>query len=276
MEQTIAHGGASLLHFKGRVDSDFFDKTPHSHDECEVFINLHGQMTVFVENQTYRHDAGEIRIYASNELHFAAAESSMNMEWFQITLKRSYLDDRPALKSVFFDRKKGTGNVFISEKYDELVTLCFETLKKANRKSALAENYFNCNVERILCILNEKEFNVSVAVKQNRSLKTIINLIDENFLKLNSTTELYELTHFSPSYVRFLFKRYLNTTPHRFIVIKKMNAARELLAKGASVSAACYEAGFNDYSNFITSFRKLYGVTPKKYRQTFENSPKSK
>ena len=39
-----------------------------------------------------------------------------------------------------------------------------------------------------------------------------------------------------------------------------------MLDNGASISEACFNSGFEDYANFITLFRKNYGVTPKKHR----------
>ncbi|MBQ3028199.1 MAG: AraC family transcriptional regulator, partial [Lachnospiraceae bacterium] len=42
--------------------------------------------------------------------------------------------------------------------------------------------------------------------------------------------------------------------------------AKALLQEGASVTEACYRSGFNDYANFIRSFKKVTGVSPGKYR----------
>ena len=41
---------------------------------------------------------------------------------------------------------------------------------------------------------------------------------------------------------------------------------------GKSVLSACMESGFSDYSSFVKSFRKLYGITPMEYREQLKNA----
>lgn len=38
------------------------------------------------------------------------------------------------------------------------------------------------------------------------------------------------------------------------------------LEEGVSVLNACTESGFPDYSSFLKTFRRLYGITPAEYR----------
>jgi AraC-like DNA-binding protein len=35
---------------------------------------------------------------------------------------------------------------------------------------------------------------------------------------------------------------------------------------GRNVTEACFESGFQNYNNFITTFRKSTGYTPKQYK----------
>lgn len=46
-----------------------------------------------------------------------------------------------------------------------------------------------------------------------------------------------------------------------------MELAKVLLLSGATVTEACYGAGFGDYSHFIADFRREVGVTPAKFRE---------
>jgi AraC-like DNA-binding protein len=41
--------------------------------------------------------------------------------------------------------------------------------------------------------------------------------------------------------------------------------ARELLKDNKQITEVCSLCGFGDYSNFIRSFRKEFGTSPKKY-----------
>jgi AraC-like DNA-binding protein len=41
---------------------------------------------------------------------------------------------------------------------------------------------------------------------------------------------------------------------------------------GKSVLSACLESGFSDYSSFVKTFRKLYGITPAEYREQLRSA----
>ena len=46
----------------------------------------------------------------------------------------------------------------------------------------------------------------------------------------------------------------------------RMQHCRKALEDGVSVLNACTESGFPDYSSFLKTFRRLYGITPAEYR----------
>ena len=68
------------------------------------------------------------------------------------------------------------------------------------------------------------------------------------------------------------FKKYLSMTPKRYLEDRKLSQACMLLRQNYSVTDACYESGFDDYSHFIAIFKKNFGITPLKYKKNILNS----
>lgn len=68
-------------------------------------------------------------------------------------------------------------------------------------------------------------------------------------------------------YLSHLFKNETESSIFQYILVKRVALAKELLASGANVTEACHGAGFNDYSNFIRSFRLTTGYTPEQFRR---------
>ncbi|MBL6457666.1 helix-turn-helix transcriptional regulator [Belnapia sp. T6] len=65
-----------------------------------------------------------------------------------------------------------------------------------------------------------------------------------------------------------LFTRVLGVTPHQHLVRARLRrAARLLSAEGSSISDIAYEVGFGDLSNFIRTFRRAAGVSPRGFRR---------
>ena len=261
--RTVRRRDITVHHVCGNVQPDFWSEAYHSHDHAEVFIHVEGQMELFIENNVYHHNANEIRLYAPGELHVGRCDRDQHMEWYQISLPSAFLKEHPALADRIVNRQKGTDNLFISKKQDTLVSLLEEIFK--THGSPLGEHYLLANVIKILCILNEPENNIEVGMGKNESLQAILEAVNTNLTGLKTVEDITALTHFSESYIHKLFKKYLNITPHKYLTERKMESARAHLALGASISEACYLAGFDSYANFITSFKKHFGVTPKNY-----------
>ena len=68
------------------------------------------------------------------------------------------------------------------------------------------------------------------------------------------------------------FKNYTGESVSHYITDLRMQEFRYALLRGTSVLAACLESGFSDYSSFVKTFRKLYGITPVEYREQLRNA----
>ena len=81
-------------------------------------------------------------------------------------------------------------------------------------------------------------------------------------------TRMAEKLGLHPVYLSSQFKRYTGLTVRDYHIDRRITRARMLLEKGLNVSEACMEAGFNDYANFIRTFKKRTGLTPGTFRRT--------
>ena len=98
-------------------------------------------------------------------------------------------------------------------------------------------------------------------------IQKILNFINKNYchhITLGQAANIINLSkfHFEKiflSEVGISFKKYLN--------IFRLYKAAELLRSNHTVSITdvCFDMGFNDFSNFITQFRKTFGCSPKKF-----------
>ncbi len=263
--RTVQHNEILIHHISGNIPSTFWSESYHSHDIAEVFIHVQGQMDLFIENNVYHHNSNEIRVYAPGELHFGKWDHDQDMEWYQISLSHTFLKANPALASKIVNRRWGEGNLFISRKQETIISLAEEIFKA--QESPLSEHYLYANVIKILCILNEPENNIGVQMGKNECLQEIMEIINQNLIHIKTIRDITDLTHFSESYIHQLFKKHLNLTPHKYLTMKKMERAKKFLENGASISEACFRSGFDNYANFITSFKKHFGVTPKNHRK---------
>jgi AraC family transcriptional regulator len=72
----------------------------------------------------------------------------------------------------------------------------------------------------------------------------------------------------SPFHFLRVFSRVLEVTPHQYLVRSRLRRAARLLADGAtSITDVAFEVGFGDVSNFIRSFHRAAGVSPRLFRR---------
>jgi AraC-like DNA-binding protein len=62
------------------------------------------------------------------------------------------------------------------------------------------------------------------------------------------------------------FAREIGTTPHAYLVQRRVCLARQLLAAGETPAQAAISAGFADQSHMTRAFLRHLGITPGRYR----------
>ncbi|HET9451963.1 MAG TPA: helix-turn-helix transcriptional regulator [Aggregicoccus sp.] len=63
-----------------------------------------------------------------------------------------------------------------------------------------------------------------------------------------------------------LFRAVLGVTPHQYLVRARLRHAARLLATGAPITVIAYDVGFGDLSNFVRTFHRAAGVSPRAFR----------
>lgn len=81
-----------------------------------------------------------------------------------------------------------------------------------------------------------------------------------------TTVKLAQELYASREHLSRAFKECTMESIHSYLTHLRMQHCRKALEDGVSVLNACTESGFQDYSSFLKTFRRLYGITPAEYR----------
>src|SRR6202140_3021434 len=72
----------------------------------------------------------------------------------------------------------------------------------------------------------------------------------------------------SPFHFLRLFSSVLGVTPHKYLVRSRLRHAGALLADDElSITDVAYDVGFGDLSNFVRTFHRAAGVSPRRFRE---------
>jgi AraC-like DNA-binding protein len=79
----------------------------------------------------------------------------------------------------------------------------------------------------------------------------------------------------SPFHFLRLFARVLGLTPHQYLIRARLRrAARLLVEDKRSITDIAFDVGFADLSNFVRSFHRAAGVSPRRFRQAAKGERK--
>jgi AraC family transcriptional regulator len=98
-------------------------------------------------------------------------------------------------------------------------------------------------------------------------LGQVIDYIHANLAGELSIVELARIAQTSAFHFARGFKLSTGVTPHQYVLERRIETARGLLADGhLSIADVSYACGFATQAHLTTVFRRLVGVTPKAYR----------
>lgn len=259
-----------------RIDVKYVDMMPeqtdktnasHVHPECEIYINLSGDVSFMVEKHIYPITPGSIIITRPYEYHHCVYHSDDHHRhfWILFSIPGDNDEIKKQLFSKFFDRMAGINNhlKLAKNEEDQLIALCH---KLAEGNVSTLETY--TGFYNLISLIDRASAVSEKKPNYPSEIDTALSFIDRNFK--NSTLSVQEIATHAGVSVNTLerhFRSSLSISPNSYLKKKRLACAAELLFFGKTVSEACEESGFSDYSHFIALFKSTYGTTPLKYKK---------
>ncbi|HEV9036475.1 MAG TPA: AraC family transcriptional regulator [Puia sp.] len=131
--------------------------------------------------------------------------------------------------------------------------------------------YFLCNRHRSLLGVNpisdiDNEDDLSL-------IREVESYISEYYCSDTFTVDsILKKTYTSYHRLNFLFKSIHGMTISEYIRNKRIEKSKEMIADNVkSISQIAYEIGYSSISNYILAFKKVYQITPGKYKKQIDN-----
>lgn len=105
-----------------------------------------------------------------------------------------------------------------------------------------------------------------VRVRHEAWAETLQRHVDAHVADRITLRDLGSLLGRSPSFVTHHFAAEFGTTPRQFVLARKMDKARELLASGLQVQAVAARLGFYDAFHFSKRFKAHFGRPPSAFK----------
>lgn len=250
------------------IDSDYLlnKDESHIHKECEIYINLSGDVSFEVENHIYPVSRGSVVITRPFEYHHCIYRSLYERHrHFWITFSA---EGNEELLRMFFSREKGKNNLIILE--EEQLKKCCSVLMDMLKKEtdSLSRRIGFLQLVSILRNGNNED-SIGDMEKMPQDVALALKFMEEHLVSNFDLATLCTFCNVSANTLERHFKETLGVTPFAMLRKKQLIASMEFLRNGESVTESAIKSGFADYSNYIQLFRKQFGVTPLQYKKKF-------
>lgn len=246
----------------------------HIHDCYEIYFSISGGKQFLIDNKFYDIKPGDLFVINQFESHYISKLDKIVHERIVISIHPEFLKScctKNTNLDFCFSTRDDNFSHKISLNKDEQSRFIYFINK------ILASSGFGCDVIEHATFLelmtflnksyiqNHTDFNDNSSYKYNNQVDSIIEYINDNIMNKISIDNLASNFYLSSSYICRIFKSTTGTTINKYITARRISIAKSLLTDGESVNAVCEKCGFNDYSNFLKTFKKAVGVSPKKY-----------
>lgn len=247
----------------------------HIHDCYEVYYSISGGKQFLIDNYFYDIQPGDIFFINQYESHYLTKIDETVHERIVLSIHPEFLTGLSTkntdLSRCFSHRQGNTPHQlhFSGEEQKRFIYLIHKlTHIKGFGSDLLEQTAFT----ELIVFLNTCFTTGCDATEENTTshhvqVDEIISYINQNISKTLTIEALASHFFLSSSYLCRIFKAATGTTINKYITAKRITLSKALLSQGLTVTEVCEQCGFNDYSNFLKSFTKAVGISPKKYAQ---------
>lgn len=155
-----------------------------------------------------------------------------------------------------------------------LIKLLDDLINEFRLKNEHYEYMCQSYILSILTLISRKLYDAPHSSSEaKKRINEICRYIYENCSKIESVSQLANLTHLSESRFSHLFSKTVGVSPQSYLLRAKIDMSKELLANSdQSIGQVAASVGFNDQNYFSRAFKRFTGTSPTEYRRYFTES----
>ena len=248
----------------------------HAHSDLfEIAYFTRGAADWWIDQQVYRVVAGHVFVTKPGERHGALDEMFHPHEHLQIQLRLPVPKDAAG---------------FVPGELDELATRlgqidhnCFpgsphieQCMRRILLEHRHPQEYSSLVVRSAVCdllvtVLRDHANSPDVLPRRRTStrLQPVLDWIDLALPDITTAEQIATEAGMSTRQFYRLFKQELDLTPNEYLVERRIETAKQLLADGKlSVTDIAFRVGFSSSQYFSTVFKAQTGITPTRFRNS--------
>lgn len=243
--------------------------------DFELMVVTKGTLYIANDTTEYVVSKGKYLLMNPNEFQHGYQKSDCSFYWLHFSYHDNQ-NDPILLNNHLLKDTYRQGHLLIPEfgilNSAERIIILMKQLQDSDKRyrEASLNNYLT---SALLAELANQSFFFQKYGQSNRQKQLYLDICDYIVLRVSENLTMEELSeHFGyhKKYLTTFFKKQSGTTIKQFILQTKMDHAKaELTDTNHTISQICYNIGFNDVHNFSNAFKKITGLSPSDYRNSY-------
>lgn len=261
-----------VFHYR---DADLGKVALHHHDFYEVYLFLSGDVSYNVEGKNYPLRRGDILLINPMELHQPRVLAGCApYERYVLWLNPGYLGRLSSPETSLtrcFDssRPNHTNHLRLSSPQWAKVLTLMEHLVQESYGAGYGGDVAAAGLLLQLMVeINRLALSGPPACEAGGASGAVVKVLDHINQHYDETLSLDELAarfFISKYHLSHEFNRMVGTSVYRYIILKRLAIAKQILMGGVPPTDAYLNCGFRDYTNFYRCFKSEYGISPKQF-----------
>lgn len=233
----------------------------HSHDQFGIGIMTFGAQRSWSVIGQVESEAGDVIMANPGEMHDGMPVDGSARGW-----RILYFDPTLVTREI---ADEATGRELIlrpvardPQLARHVIRLFTQVENPSPEAPAVEESLLRC----LMRVLHRHGLGGASTARASPSVLKAVRRLDAAPEVPTSLAELAALSGVSRFQLLRGFAREVGTTPHAYLVQRRVRLVRRLLAAGRSPADAALLAGFADQSHMTRAFVRQFGITPGRYR----------
>jgi len=259
----------------------------HIHDCYEMYFSVSGGKQFLIDNRFYDVSPGDVFFINQFESHHLTQIDRQTHERFVISIYPDFLRSLGTadtdLDACFREHPpKCSHKISLSPEEQNRFLFYISSLKDIDHEgfgSDLAERsaftLFMVYMARLFHKYQDPQYpktdepvaGEDILPGHSFQVDGILSYINQHIEEPLSLEQIASQFYLNSTYMCRIFKSVTGTTINKYITAKRITHAKQLLADGCAVSIVSGKCGYSDYSSFFKAFKKVTGISPKKYAQ---------
>ena len=271
--QSMSKNDFEIFHYR---DAKFSGVPIHQHDFYEIYFFINGSAEYSVEGKIFEMKKGDLLLINPLELHQPRISEAQNdYERIVLWINKDYLfslssNDTSLSRCFDSTTPEHTNLMRLSFSEQELLhTLLTELIKEQNNSGYACDLACKAILLRILVELNRLSLGYGKSHEKEGSFSplilSVLDYINHHYCEKLSLSVIADEFFVSKYYLSHAFNSVVGTSVHRYITLKRLIHAKQMLSSGIKPTTVASNCGFGDYAGFYRAFTGEYGITPAEY-----------